>query len=168
LYKRLDELHAEIPKLSGELAIKDEQIFNATRKQCESRDILAALAPNITDKEFNLTSWTSSLDLIDAEIRVVNSSLQVRLQELWPPSSVVSNKTWMESFENVSRALNETFYNLTHVEDALANSTKKTVELVEEFKKAEQTYFQKEAEFKEYTRQVEAGIIPKVNFTFVY
>jgi hypothetical protein len=75
---------------------------------------------------------------------------------------------WFAQFANVSYRLNETFYNLTHAQESLRNSTSLTASLIEEYKESEKNYMEKEMELKEYTRKVEAGIIPKVNFTFVY
>jgi hypothetical protein len=54
------------------------------------------------------------------------------------------------------------------VEEGLANSTNRTAELVKEFRLAEENYFKKEQEWKEYTKLVEAGVIPRLNFTFEY
>ena len=167
IYNRRDSILVETPKLEAELEVKDEVIFNATLKQSQSSQTLTDISPNITDKELNLSTWTEKLDLIDEEIRTVNQTLYSRMSALensvgWPP--VMS----LHLFHNISRRLNETYLNLTRVEEGLANSTNRTAELVKEFRLAEENYFKKEQEWKEYTKLVEAGVIPRLNFTFEY
>ena len=167
LTHRNHSLALETPKLQAELDIKDEVILNTTIKQNQSSQVLLEIAPNITDKELNLSTWTTKLGLIDEEIRTVNETLLARMVDLKTELGIPPIVD-IYQFKNVSRTLNETFYNLTHVEEALVNSTNRTGELVNQFRLAEEQYFKKEQELKEYTKLVEAGVIPRVNFTFEY
>lgn len=159
---------SETPAFEAELAIKDEQIHNTSIKQEEGMVIMIALAPNITDKEANLSIWTQRLSDIENEIKIINASLQSSLVDMQAFGNTKNDPSWFAEFANVSSRLNETFYNLTHAQESLRNSTNRTANLVDEYKRSEKIYLEREAELQEYARQVDAGIIPKVNFTFVY
>ena len=161
LSKRFAELSLETPKLEAELAVKDEVIYNTTLRQSEARIILSELEPRRVDKEVNLSIWTDRLNLIDEEIMIIKHRISLN-------NCSGNIETLSEEFRNISHILFETYKNLTTAEEGLVNSTKKTTELVEEFQKSEQNYKEKERELEEYTKLVNAGIIPKVNFKFEY
>ena len=160
LTRRLMEINVETPKLEAELAVKDELIYNTTIKQIESAAILQDLAPRISDKELNLSMWTADLSLIDHEMSIVKTRLSESVQ--------IQPLKLSEEFHNISHYVFETSRNLTQVQEGLVNSTRRTAELVDEFKRSEQEYFAKERELKEYGKLVDAGVIPRVNFTFEY
>lgn len=129
---------------------------------------MAELAPNLTYKEADFSILSRRLSDIEQELRTVNAPSQDSRMSLQTIDKRKQEPEWFTQFANVSFRLNETFYNLTHAQESLRNSTTRTANLVEEYKKSEKNYMEKGMELEEYTGKVEDGIIPKVNFTFVH
>lgn len=166
LDKTLREAHEMRPKMDAELEIKDQVIFNITKKQDELRATLIELEPLVGNQSVNFTLWESALSAIDKDVETVNISLWENLVKLPSIPNVLKNLT--VQYEDFFSILNETFYNLTFAQESLSNSTIRISQLVEEFKQKEQTYFEKEEELKIYSAKVEKGEIPRVDFKFDY
>jgi chromosome segregation ATPase len=166
LKKTFREIEENRPKLEAELSVKDELVGNITRKKEELSETMIGLEPLIVRQRTNFTIWNESLSAIDADIALVNNSLHEHMKAAVQLPRALHNLR--DQFGNISSVLNETFYNLTWAQESLENSTSKTKTLVDKFKQTESFYLLKDAELKEYTIQVEQGLIDKVDFKFLY
>jgi chromosome segregation ATPase len=166
LRKRKSELEIEQPKLEIELSLKDELIVNITRKQVELDTDLKRLEPLVLESEANFTVWNATLIALETDSRRVNSTLQ----SYTATAGLDYNTTnpFKVLFRNYSKELNATFYQLTFAKEGLSNSTRRVAELTDEFRRAEAQYVEKQHELEEYTRKVEAGLIPRVDFKFEF
>ena len=169
LWKRRGELETESPKLEIEWGLKDELVHNITKKQADSKIVMAELTEPIHRQKINFTEWEARLEFIDSEIARVNQSLSEILAAK-PESAfnMTEYNTARGEFNNISSYLNATYFNLSVAEESAVNTTKRIEELVVEFKQTERTYFEKERILKEYTDKVDQGLIPKVEFKFEY
>jgi DNA repair exonuclease SbcCD ATPase subunit len=166
LRKRKSELEIEQPKLELELSLKDELIVNITRKQVELETELKRLQPLVVDSEANFTVWNATLIALETDSKRVNSTLQSYTAAAG--SDYNTTNPFKVLFRNYSKELNATFYQLAFAKEGLSNSTRRVAELTDEFRKAEAQYVEKQHELEEYTRKVEAGLIPRVDFKFEF
>ena len=167
LEKLLRDANDNKPKMEEELLKKDELILNITSKRIEINQTMFELEPKIIAQTDNFTVWNLSLNSIDTDIGIVNKSLWKNLEEQNLLAGDLPNTMGVQ-FDTASFILNETFYNLTFAEESLENSTRRISELVDLFRQSESFYLQKESELKEYTSNVEKGLIQKVDFKFEY
>ena len=169
LWKRRGELEVESPKLEAELLVKDQLIVNITDKQIRDRETMANLTEPIKVQRANFSEWDARLTFIESEMSLVNASLhEVLTLRPVAPFNESEYRFVRDRFDNVSRFLNATYFNLSFAEESLANTTRRIEELVIEFRTTEANYLEKERILKDYTAKVEAGIIPKVEFKFEY
>lgn len=166
LRKRKSELEIEQPKLEIELSLKDELIVNITRKQVELETELKRLKPLVVDSEANFTVWNATLIALETDSKRVNATLQTYIAATGLDHNTTNPFNVL--FRNYSKELNATFYQLAFAKEGLSNSTRRVAELTDEFRRAEAQYVEKQQELEEYTRKVEAGLIPRVDFKFEF
>jgi hypothetical protein len=172
--KRLAQITGiELPKLNEELELKDELILKIINKKIENNEKRIQQFPFLAPNDTLFMEWNSTLSVVDQSVAVQRELLKnlESIDDTINPNITqfyLEHNKWSKESERLFIPLNKTYYNLTEYEDKLIASVNKSRELLERFKSLEIEYFEKEKIYGEYSKKVEAGLIPKIDFVFEY